>query len=126
MEQNADLTGMKILVVEDNYLVAEVMCDALRDYGCEIVGPAPSIEQGEKLIAQCGTEAPLDGALLDVNLNGALSFPLATALKAKGVPWIFLTGYGEIMNVPDEFRGVCRVSKPCNIDELAQIIRTYF
>ena len=126
MEQNPDLSGMKILVVEDNYLVAEVMCDALRGYGCEIVGPAPSVEQGEKLIAQCGTEAPLHGALLDVNLTGAFSFPLAAALKAKGVPWIFLTGYGEIMNMPDEFRGVRRVSKPCNIDELAEIIRADF
>ena len=126
MLQEGGLSGLKILVVEDNYLVADVMCEALRGYGCEIVGPAPNIEQGEKLIEQCGTEAPLDGALLDVNLNGAFSFPLAAKLKACGVPWIFLTGYGEIMNMPDEFRGVRRVSKPCNIDELAEIIRADF
>jgi DNA-binding response OmpR family regulator len=126
MGLGADLSGMKILVVEDNYLVADVMCEALREYGCEIVGPAPSVEQGEKLIEQCSGEAPLHGALLDVNLNGAFSFPLAVKLRAQGVPCIFLTGYGEIMNVPDALRGVRRVSKPCNMDELAQIIRADF
>jgi DNA-binding response OmpR family regulator len=126
MSQDADLSGMKILIVEDNYLVADMMCEALRGYGCEIVGPAPNVEQGEQLIEQCGTEAPLRGALLDVNLNGAFSFPLAAKLRAQGVPCIFLTGYGEAMNMPDEFRGVRRVAKPCNIDELAEIIRADF
>jgi hypothetical protein len=78
MKGDADLSGMKILVVEDNFLVADTLCEALRDYGCEIVGPAPNVERGADLMAQSGVEdGRLTGALLDINLNGSTSISTA-------------------------------------------------
>jgi DNA-binding response OmpR family regulator len=126
MENDADLSGLKILVVEDNFLVADVLCEALRGYGCEIVGPAQNVESGEQLVEESDVDGPLNGALLDVNLNGAYSFPVAAKLSARGIPYIFLTGYGDAMDMPDEFRQARRVAKPCNFDELAHIIRAAF
>jgi DNA-binding response OmpR family regulator len=126
MENDANLTGMKILVVEDNFLVADMLCEVLRGYGCEIVGPAPNVEAGEKLVDECDSDGALNGALLDVNLNGAYSFPVAAKLSARGIPYIFLTGYGDVMDMPDEFRQARRLAKPCDMDELAHMIRAAF
>ena len=128
MEKDADLSGMKILVVEDNFLIADVLCEALRGYGCEVVGPAQNVERGEHLVDQAETDdGRLTGALLDVNLNGQTSFPLASKLLERGVPFIFLTGYGDQGGaVPEEFKSARRLSKPYSFDELARLIRTEF
>jgi DNA-binding response OmpR family regulator len=127
MKGDADLSGMKILVVEDNFLVADTLCEALRDYGCEIVGPAPNVERGEDLMAQSGMEdGGLTGALLDINLNGETSFRLAGKLLERGVPFIFLTGYGDQGAMPVEFRSAHRIAKPYDLDDLARLIRTVF
>ncbi|HEY4163712.1 MAG TPA: hypothetical protein VGM59_11660 [Dongiaceae bacterium] len=123
----ADLTGLKVLVIEDNFLVADVLCESLREYGCEIVGPAPDIDRSEKLIDQNISDGEtLSGALLDINLGGFFSFPIAAKLQALGIPFIFLTGYDEKSVVPVEFQSIRRVSKPCDVDELAAIIRAAF
>jgi DNA-binding response OmpR family regulator len=123
-----DLSGMKILVVEDSFLVADVLCEALREYGCEVVGPAPSVTRGTDLVEARSAEGGggLTGALLDINLGGDTSFAVAAKLRERGVPFIFLTGYGEQTTLPGEFAGTRCVSKPCDIDELAEIIRTVF
>jgi DNA-binding response OmpR family regulator len=127
MGQAADLSGMKILVVEDNFLVADMLCEALREYGCEIVGPAPDVERGADLIESEGAEGNgLTGAVLDVNLNGDTSFPIASKLQARGIPFIFLTGYGDQALMPGEFQSARRVAKPCDIDELARLIHDVF
>ena len=125
MAQAADLTGMKILVVEDNFLVADVLCEGLRDIGCEIVGPAPNLERGTKLVDAIGDEH-LDGALLDVNLGDGFSFPIAAKLRERGVPFIFLTGYDDRRIVPGEFQTAPRLAKPCNIAQLAAAMRDAF
>jgi len=127
MEKDADLSGMKILVVEDNFLIADVLCEALRGCGCEVVGPAQNVERGEDLVEQAAIDdGRLTGALLDVNLNGQTSFPLASKLRELGVPFIFLTGYGEQGTVPDQFKAARRIAKPYDFDELARLIRTEF
>jgi len=126
MAKEAGLTGMRILIVEDNFLVADMLCEVLREYGCEIVGPAANVEWGEKYVEAAGGEAALSGALLDVNLNGDTSFGIAGMLQARGIPFIFLTGYGEQMKLPSEFKGVRRVSKPCDIGVLAEMMRAAF
>lgn len=115
---------MKILVVEDNYLVADVLCEGLRDIGCEIVGPTASVEASEKLIQ--AEDGALDGALLDVNLGGVFSFPIAVRLRELGIPFIFLTGYDDRKIVPSEFQSVPRLSKPCKLAELAAAMRDAF
>jgi DNA-binding response OmpR family regulator len=125
MMKTAELAGMRILVVEDNYLVADVLCEGLRECGCEVVGPAPSVAGCEKLIgAEDGDR--LHGAVLDVNLGGEFSFPIAARLRELGVPFIFLTGYDDRQVVPTEFQSVRRISKPCDIQQLATIIRAAF
>ena len=102
------LTGRRVLVVEDESLVAMLLETILEDMGCTPVGPAGTIEDGLALVAD---PAPLDAALLDVNVAGRQVFPVADALKARGVPFVFSTGYGE-SGLPDEWRGHPTVQKP--------------
>jgi len=125
MAQAADLTGMKILVVEDNFLVADVLCEGLRGIGCEIVGPAPDLERGETLAARLDGKK-LDGAVLDVNLGDSFSFSIAAKLRERGIPFIFLTGYDDRKIVPVEFQSAPRLSKPCSIAELAAAMQKAF
>lgn len=102
------LTGRRVLVVEDESLVAMLLETILEDMGCIPVGPAGTVEEGLAMVAD---PAPLDGALLDVNVAGRQVFPVAGALKARGVPFVFSTGYGE-SGLPDEWRGHPTVQKP--------------
>lgn len=102
------LEGARILVVEDNFLVAEVLCDLLRSEGCVVVGPAPRLERG---LGLARTEA-IDAALLDINLDGERCFPIAEMLIHRHVPFIFLTGYNEDTSIPAELRGAPLLGKP--------------
>ena len=102
------LTGRRVLVVEDESLVAMLIETILEDMDCIPVGPAANIEEGLRLVADT---QDLDAALLDVNVAGQQIFPVADALKARGVPFVFSTGYGE-GGLPDEWRGQPTVQKP--------------
>ncbi len=84
------LQGRRILVVEDEPLVAMLIEDLLEAEGCVVIGPAPRVADALRLAA---TER-LDGALLDVSLDGETAYPVADALKASGVPFAFVTGRG--------------------------------
>lgn len=86
------LDGLRLLVVEDEALVAILIEDALLDLGCVVVGPAGSVAQALALLDR----ETVDGAVLDVNLGAdERSYPIAEALRALGIPFIFVTGYGE-------------------------------
>ena len=102
------LTGRRVLVVEDESLVAMLLETILEDMGCTPVGPTGTVEDGLAIVAD---PAPLDAALLDVNVAGRQVFPVAEALKARGVPFVFSTGYGE-SGLPDAWRGHATVQKP--------------
>jgi len=110
-----------VLVVEDNLLIAETICDLLEDRGCTVVGPAPDLPRGQALIDQ----DPLDGAMLDINLGGTLSFPLASLLEARGVPFVFMTGYDDGGLFPPEFRKVRRLSKPFDARDVAEVLEVW-
>lgn len=101
------LSGRRILVVEDESLVAMLLETILEDMGCVPVGPASTIDEGLERAAEGG----LDAALLDVNVGGRQIFPVAQALKDAGVPFVFSTGYGE-GGLPDEWRGQPTIQKP--------------
>ncbi len=116
------LAGLRILVVEDMFLVALDLTDQLADWGCAVVGPAAHVTAALELIA----DAELDGALLDVNLDGNPSFPIAAALSARGVPFIFLTGYDGKMAFPPEFGSIPKLSKPASAGELVRSITAHF
>src|SRR3546814_355161 len=98
------LHGLRVLVVEDNFLLADVIADTLREYGCEVVGPAGDVAMAVKL----AREAELDGAVLDLNLYGEFCFPVAAALAERSVPYLFLTGRSE--EHTSELQSLMRIS----------------
>ena len=89
------LQGRRVLVVEDEALVARMMEDGLLDAGAEIVGPACSVSEALAIIERTVFDGGLSVAVLDINLEGAAVFPVADCLAARGVPFVFCTGYGE-------------------------------
>ena len=113
--------ALRVLVVEDNLLIAETICDVLKDCGCTVIAPVPDLPGGVALIDQDA----LDGAMLDVNLSGTLSFPLATMLEERGVPFVFMTGYDDGALFPTEFRKVRRLAKPFEAKDVAEIIEVW-
>lgn len=104
------LSGRNILIVEDESLVAMLLETILEDMGCAAMGPISNVEEA---LAFLDTEAAsgLDGALLDVNVAGVEVFPVAEALKARGLPFVFSTGYGQ-NGLPDAWRGHPTIQKP--------------
>ena len=109
MAQSAQaLTGLRVLVVEDNFLAAEVVRDALERSGCTVVGPVGRVADGLRLAER---EA-LDAAVLDINLNGDRCFAIAEALRGRDVPFVFLTGYDDAAVIPADLRDTLRLGKP--------------
>lgn len=110
--------GARILVVEDNFLAAEVVRDMLESSGCTVIGPVARVSDGVRLAEQ----ETLDGAVLDINLNGDWSFPIARALRQRDVPFIFLTGYDDAAIIPPELRPVRRLGKPIVSTQLIEVL----
>ena len=116
MEQETELSGMRILVVEDEPLLAMACADLLADSGCTVAGPVSSVKQGMQLIEQ---EA-IDGAILDINLRGEMVFPLADALAERAIPFVYVTGYGKLLRACNHGRPV--LQKPYSNQKLLKII----
>jgi CheY-like chemotaxis protein len=110
------LSSLKVLVVEDEALVSMLIEDMLTDMGCTIVGPAAEIEEALRLAGS----AEIDAALLDVNLGGRPIFPVADALKARGVPFAFASGYGEA-GLSEDHRGSTVLQKPFREADLRRV-----
>jgi DNA-binding response OmpR family regulator len=104
----------KILVVEDEALIAMELGERLMDMGCAVLGPAQSIAEAEALLAR---ERP-DAALLDANVAGQSSMPLGVALVALGVPVAFCTGYDQMKDKPAELSSAPVLVKPVADDVL--------
>lgn len=105
--QPSALAGRRILVVEDEPLVAMLIEDLLLELGCEVVGPASTLEIAREYAAAGG----LDGALLDVNLGDREVYPLADELIARRTPFVFVTGYGSHGH-PAAYRDHPTIQKP--------------
>ncbi len=116
-----DLRGLRVLVVEDTLLVADVITEELRDSGCEVVGPVSRLQAGLRF----ARDERLDGALLDVNLAGERSFPIAAVLSERGIPFIFLTGYAEDAILPD-FRASPCLMKPFRAEDMKRLVGSSF
>jgi DNA-binding response OmpR family regulator len=106
--------GGRILVAEDNYMLADVICDFLRDCGLTPVGPAARLPEASRLARQ----RALDGAVLDLKLGERLCLPVCSILSARRIPFLFLTGYGDLSLIPLEFRSVPLICKPFETDEM--------
>jgi CheY-like chemotaxis protein len=105
----AALEGLRVLVVEDDYLVAQVLIELLEDAGAVVVGPVGWVDEALALIADRTNR--FDGAVLDVNLHGSKSYPIADALAARSIKFIFATGYSaEALDEP--YRHCPRCEKP--------------
>jgi len=103
------LKGLRLLVVEDEALVAMMIEHMLDDIGCIVVEVAGTVSRGLALAAD--EALAVDGAILDVNLGGEKVYPVAEALRARHVPFIFSTGYG-IDGIAAEFSQVPALAKP--------------
>lgn len=115
------LARRHILVVEDEMMVLMVMEDMLADIGCESVTAAATVNQALALI----DTKVFDAAMLDVNLNGSTSYPLAEVLAARGIPFIFATGYnghGVVKGYSD--RPLLR--KPFQLNDLIKVLTPLF
>jgi CheY-like chemotaxis protein len=112
------LVGRRVLVVEDEMMIAMLVEDMLAEFGCAVVGPAHALDTALDLVR---TELGLDAALLDVNLGGQPVFAVADALRAKGVPAIFSTGYGDAA-LRDVDRGSQVLQKPFRAGDLAKAL----
>lgn len=108
MSTTIDSARPRILIAEDNYLMATEVAAFLHDCGYAVAGAAPSVEKGLALIANDS----VDGAVLDVDLAGTPSFPMCRALEAKGVPFLFLSAYSPNTVVPAEFSKTPQLTKP--------------
>src|SRR5215216_5583283 len=108
MSLTIDPPRPRILIAEDNYLMATEVEEFVRNCGYAIAGAAPSVERGLALIAKDA----VDGAVLDIDLAGTPSFPMCRALAAKGVPFLFLIAYSVNTVVPDEFSTALHLAKP--------------
>lgn len=112
------LRDRRILVVEDEYLIADAMQRALGEEGAVVLGPAPSVSEALRLI---DTEAHMDGAVLDINLGSEKVFPVAEVLKARAVRFVFATGY-DARDVPQSWGHVPRLEKPVQVVKIARTL----
>jgi CheY-like chemotaxis protein len=118
-ETPISLAGLRLLVVEDEALVAMMLEQMLAELGCNVIEIAGSLALGLALLD--GTGVQLDGAILDVNLGGDKVFPVAEKLSEQGVPFIFSTGYGTA-GIATEFAHVPVLAKPYDADALAETL----
>ena len=113
------LAGIRVLLVEDEMLVAWLLQDMLADLGCAVVGPAARVAQALAII----DSQTFDAAVLDVNLNGQTSYAVADALAARGVPFVFSTGYAKD-RLAEPYRSLTVLQKPFHGDELGAALET--
>lgn len=109
------LAGKRVLIVEDELLVAMLVEDMLADVGCVVVGPFARLPAA---LAAARVEN-VDVALLDVNIAGEMVFPVAHALEERGIPFLFVTGYGQAALPPDRphWRACAKPFQPLHLTE---------
>jgi len=110
MDHNAstDLAGLRLLLVEDEYLIAKFLAEIVEELGAEVLGPVASVEDALELIAHC---PEIDAAILDVNLRGETVYPVADVLIDRRVPLVFTSGYGRDA-LPSRYGDVDLFTKP--------------
>ena len=110
--------GARILLVEDDTMIAVLIESLLLGLGYVIVGPASRLDRALRY----AREEPLDGAILDVNIRGGAVFPVAELLRARQIPFILASGYGD-WALPEDLQGQARLTKPFTAQELESGVR---
>ncbi len=112
-----DLHGMRVLIVEDDYYLAADLAEVLRARGADVIGPVGTL--AEAIAAVEGHW--IDHAVLDINLQGEMSFPIADRLEAAGIPYLITTGYSA-QSLPKRFRTKKRLEKPYPTEAVVRMI----
>jgi CheY-like chemotaxis protein len=113
------LAGKRVLIVEDNLIIAMTIEDFLLECGCIVVGPCSNVAQAMEAVR---AEAP-DLAVLDVNLGGETAYPIAFALAERRIPFVFTSGYGD-QAIPPGHADWKVCAKPFTGDELIAMLAT--
>jgi len=115
---NASLAGRRILVVEDEYMLAECLHDLLQGDGAEVLGPASSIEDANALLDR----HPIpDAAVLDINLGRQSVYAVADRLSGQGVPFLFTTGYDHGL-IPERYSDRLQCIKPFGVEDVRVLL----
>lgn len=115
--ESGSLEGRRVLVVEDEFLIAHDLKRALIALDADVIGPVSSLSAGMALV---DSERP-DAVVLDLNLCGQLSYPLADRLRDADIPTLFVTGYDE-WALPEDYLGTPRITKPFENAEVTSVI----
>lgn len=120
-EARLPLEGRRILVVEDEALVAMLLEDELVDAGARVIGPATTVGDALRLVEAAAADGGIDAAVLDIGLEDGTAVPLADRLAARGVPFLFATGYGEDCDTGGH-RGMPVLRKPFHGRQLVDAV----
>ena len=102
------LSGLRVLVVEDSFLIATSLRDMVAGFGCRVIGPVANVAAAQRLLA----EGRCDAALLDIDLGGETSEPVAAAMTERHLPFLFVTGYTSPAMLSAAYKQYPRVRKP--------------
>jgi two-component SAPR family response regulator len=108
---------LRFMILDDEAIIALDLAGMLQDLGHTVVSMANRVAGGMEF----AKHGDLDMAILDINVHGVTSFPLATVLQDRGVPFIFASGYGE-SGLIDGFRDALVLTKPYGMDDLTQVV----
>jgi DNA-binding response OmpR family regulator len=115
---NRGLAGRRILVVEDEMMIAILLDESLRHLGCTVLGPVAKLDAAKRVAA----EEAFDAAVLDVNIRGGQVFPVAHILEQRGIPFVLASGYSDWV-LPADMQGKPRLTKPFTLRELEHEVR---
>jgi CheY-like chemotaxis protein len=111
----------RVLLAEDQVLVAMYLETLLEELACTVLGPASSVAEALAIARQ----EPLNGAVLDINLRGEPSFPIAQELQVRPVPFFFVTGYSSAI-LPPPLQHVACLNKPVSPPAFAALVKSLF
>jgi two-component SAPR family response regulator len=114
MKKRPSLVGVRVLIADDELLCAMVLEDEVEDLGGEVVGMVSRAAD----IVEAAKRGRADIAVLDVNMKGQFSYDAALELLSNGIPVVFMSGYDELMNCPDELKAAPLLTKPWTGDTL--------
>jgi two-component SAPR family response regulator len=114
------LAECRILIVEDEYMIADNLREELESAGAVVLGPVSDVEDA---LAVLSCESRVDGAILDINLAGETSYPVADELTRRQIRFVFTTGYDRHA-VPEQYRHITRCQKPIQPARVRDAIRS--
>lgn len=115
-ESPGPLTGRRVLVIEDEYFLADDIVRALTSLGARIIGPYGDLDEATDIVDR---DVAIDAAIVDINLKNEMAFPLARVLRSRKVPFVFTSGYDRAWIEP-EFQDVRLWGKPLDIKALTR------